>query len=181
MVPSGPPESTILHPGDIGAAPYQSLAPQQPELALSRHASGDATAVRWLVEDKIRNSTTEAGPREKRRQRSRANDPFPVKLLRLLSDTESNGNEHIVSFTPSGHAFLVHKPNEFMRDIAPKYFRQKKFSSFTRQLNMYGFEKLNHGSDKGAFSHANFQRGEPELCSHIVARVTEDYRSTRAL
>lgn len=68
-----------------------------------------------------------------------------------------------------------------MRDIAPKYFRQKKFSSFTRQLNMYGFEKVSNGSDKGAFSHPDFQRGKPELCTRIVARVPEDYRSARAL
>jgi hypothetical protein len=179
--PRGPPESTIFHPGDIAAAPSQSLTPQQPEVALSRHGSGDAAAAKWLVEDKIRYSTTQAGPREKRRQRSRVNDPFPVKLMRLLSETEFDGNEHIVSFTPSGHAFQVHKPNEFMRDVAPKYFRQKKFSSFTRQLNMYGFEKVNHGSDKSAFSHPDFQRGKPELCSRIVARIPEDYRSARAL
>jgi hypothetical protein len=179
MVPSVPSDSTIFHPSNIAAAPYQSLPP--PEVAFPLHEVGDAAAARALVEDKIRYSTTEAGPREKRRQRSRVNDPFPVKLLRLLSEVESNGNEHVVSFTPSGLAFQVHKPNEFMQDVAPKYFRQKKFSSFTRQLNMYGFEKVNHGPDKGSFSHADFQRGKPELCTRILARIPEDYRSARAL
>jgi hypothetical protein len=66
-----------------------------------------------------------------------------------------------------------------MKEIAHKYFRQKFFSSFTRQLNSYGFEKLTSGPDEGAFAHAKFQREKIELCKSIDARAPEDYRGTR--
>jgi hypothetical protein len=128
----------------------------------------------------MRPSDTEVNPREKRRQLTRASEPFPVRLFRLLSDLESSEeNQDIASFTASGQAFEIFKPVEFMKDVAPRYFRQKHYSSFTRQLNCYGFHKVSRGPDMGAFCHQKFQRDKPELCKGITAKVTEDYQSAR--
>merc|ERR1719229_71471 len=38
---------------------------------------------------------------------------FPFKLHRLLEDAEKNGHASIISWTPSGRAFKIHKPKEF--------------------------------------------------------------------
>jgi hypothetical protein len=92
---------------------------------------------------------------------------FPGKLYRLLAEAERDGNTHIVSFTPDGRAFKINDPNAFIKDVSPKYFRQSLLSSFVRQLNFYGFDRLSHGPDLGAFAHPCFIRGRPELLDRI--------------
>jgi hypothetical protein len=92
---------------------------------------------------------------------------FPGKLYRLLAEAERDGNTHIVSFTPDGRAFKINDPGAFIKDVSPKYFRQSLMSSFVRQLNFYGFDRLSHGPDLGAFAHPYFVRGRPELLDRI--------------
>jgi hypothetical protein len=92
---------------------------------------------------------------------------FPGKLYRLLAEAERDGNTHIVSFTKDGRAFKINDPNAFIKDLSPKYFRQSLLSSFVRQLNFYGFDRLSHGPDLGAFAHPCFIRGRPELLDRI--------------
>jgi hypothetical protein len=158
----------------------QYFPSQHGSLSCPQQQGTEALEAIALVEASMRPSDAEVNPREKRRQLTRASDPFPVRLFRLLSDLESSGEDQdIASFTASGQAFQILKPPEFMKDVAPRYFRQKHYSSFTRQLNCYGFHKVSHGPDKGAFCHPKFQRDKPELCKGITAKVTEDYRSAR--
>jgi hypothetical protein len=92
---------------------------------------------------------------------------FPGKLYRLLAEAERDGSTHIVSFTPDGRAFKINNPSAFIKDVSPKYFRQSLMSSFVRQLNFYGFDRLSHGPDLGAFAHPYFIRGRPELLDRI--------------
>jgi hypothetical protein len=75
---------------------------------------------------------------------------FPWALHCLLEDAAKNGNDNIISWTPSGIAFKVHKRDDFMKQILPKYFRQTKFKSFVRQLNLWGFTFVDQGPDKGS-------------------------------
>lgn len=50
-------------------------------------------------------------------------------------------------------SFVVHDRKEFVRILMPKFFAMSKFSSFQRQLNLYGFERITHGIDtKGGSS-----------------------------
>jgi hypothetical protein len=47
-----------------------------------------------------------------------------------------------------------------MSEIVPKFFAQSKFESFTRQLNGWGFKRLQQpGNDHNAYYHEYFQRG----------------------
>jgi hypothetical protein len=92
---------------------------------------------------------------------------FPGKLYRLLAEAERDGITHIVSFTPDGRAFKINNPDAFIKDVSPRYFRQSLLSSFVRQLNFYGFDRLSHGPDLGAFTHPYFIRGRPELLDRI--------------
>ena len=38
--------------------------------------------------------------------------------------------------------FVVKAQETFEREIIPQYFNHNKFSSFARQLNFYGFRKM---------------------------------------
>jgi hypothetical protein len=50
--------------------------------------------------------------------------PFPLKLHRMLSEAEEQGNEHIVSWLPDGRSFLVHNPEKFVEIVLPSHFKQ---------------------------------------------------------
>jgi len=94
--------------------------------------------------------------------------PFPVLLHRMLEGTEHDSQSHIVGWKPHGRAFCVFDSEEFVQQVMPKYFRQSKISSFQRQLNLYGFTRLNAmGRDKGAYYHELFLRGRPNLALRI--------------
>lgn len=75
---------------------------------------------------------------------------FPFALHRLLDEAEKDGDLDIVSWRPSGTAFQVHKRDQFMKKILPKYFKQSKFKSFVRQLNLWGYTIIDKGPDKGS-------------------------------
>lgn len=51
------------------------------------------------------------------------------------------------------------------------YFRQTKYSSFQRQLNIYEFQRISTGPDKNAYYHLSFQRGKNDLLP-LIKRVT---------
>lgn len=101
----------------------------------------------------------------------KASNGFPAKLHRMLTDIEEadNGLETVVSWASHGRSFMVRNKKTFISDIMPKYFYQLKYNSFQRQLNLYGFRKIqNQGQDKGSFYHEFFLRGMPDLANLIT-------------
>lgn len=96
---------------------------------------------------------------------------FPAKLMFLLQSVEDENLSHIVSWQPHGRAFMVHNQKEFQRQILPRWFRQTKYSSFQRQLNIYEFKRISTGPDKNGYYHLSFQRGKFDLLPRIK-RVT---------
>ena len=94
--------------------------------------------------------------------------PFPLKLHELLEKAEEEGLNNIVSWQPHGRAFVVHKPKEFVTGIMHRFFRQTKLTSFQRQLNLYGFNRLTKGPDSGGYYHELFVRGRPYLTKRMI-------------
>lgn len=105
-------------------------------------------------------------------------EPFPVRLHRLILKAEDSGQDRIISFTFTGRAFRIHKPQDLSDDILPRYFRSQHLSSFKRQLNLYGFERIPRGPEEGAFMHPLFRRDCPELAAQIT-KVDKDTTSRR--
>lgn len=64
----------------------------------------------------------------------RANDAFPFKLYRILERASEDGTDCIISFFPHGCSFAIHKAQEFVTEILPKYFTSTRLSSFQRQV-----------------------------------------------
>jgi hypothetical protein len=158
---------------------YQQLQQNDRAVLPDTHRQASAGASRFLsVSDNASmppdgftepvNASSSGAPT---RRRQRKKEAFPGKLYRLLADVESRGNGHIISFTPNGNAFKIHNPDAFMKDVAPHYFHQTHFTSFVRQLNLYGFDRVSHGHERGAFIHPNFLRGHELLASEIQRQI----------
>lgn len=92
--------------------------------------------------------------------------PFPLKLHAILTEIENEGLSHIVSWQPHGRCFAVHKPSEFTK-LLPKYFKLSKLASFQRQLNLYGFQRLTRGRDRGGYYHELFLRSKHYMAHNI--------------
>jgi hypothetical protein len=88
---------------------------------------------------------------------------FPQKLFMLL-EKES---PEIISWIPNGKGFRINNIDEFQSSIIPKYFKHTKFTSFQRQLNLYGFRRVTRGEDQGAYFHPKFIYGRSDYVYEI--------------
>jgi hypothetical protein len=89
------------------------------------------------------------------------NMQFPMKLHVLLQNAELKGVTSIISWLPDGRSFKVHNKDKFSKLIMPEYFTASKYKSFQRSLNLWGFETVSKGPEKGVCSHPFFVRGDP--------------------
>ena len=90
---------------------------------------------------------------------------FPGTLHVLLSQPSTGTS---ICWLPHGRAFIVKNSSKLESEVLPRYFKQTKFKSFIRQLNKWGFKRLNRkGSDEGAYYHELFLRGMPWLITSM--------------
>jgi hypothetical protein len=89
----------------------------------------------------------------------------------MLEDMAGGGSKNIVSWQPHGKAFRVHQPEVFAGRIIPRYFKQSKYKSFQRQLNIYGFRRILKGLDKGAYYHTLFIRNKKSMSLRMTRQI----------
>lgn len=58
----------------------------------------------------------------------------------------------------SKDVFVVTDSDELSKNVLGRYFKHHNFSSFIRQLNIYGFEKVKTEENNHYYHHAHFIR-----------------------
>ncbi|XP_065064683.1 heat shock factor protein-like isoform X2 [Rhopilema esculentum] len=110
---------------------------------------------------------------------------FVLKLWKLVEDPNV---DEMISWSKEGTAFCVHDPVSFAKDVLPHYFKHNNFTSFVRQLNMYGFKKLvstDHGGIKSdnpewEFHHPYFAREKSELLELVKRKVHPEEKKIKS-
>mmetsp|Transcript_23287 Transcript_23287/g.43233 ORF Transcript_23287/g.43233 Transcript_23287/m.43233 type:complete len:534 (-) Transcript_23287:471-2072(-) len=92
---------------------------------------------------------------------------FPFKLYEMMQDAGKCGFEDVVSWQPTNSSFKVYDTNRFVKEIMPKYFKQTRYKSFQRQLNIYGFQRIHDGPHRGGYHHPYFLKDNPQLLKLI--------------
>ncbi|KAG8754785.1 hypothetical protein FRC14_004641 [Serendipita sp. 396] len=104
---------------------------------------------------------------------------FVHKLHLMISDPKA---ADFIWWTELGASFIVSSAGEFSREILGQHFKHNNFASFVRQLNMYGFHKINRtprnqrvqsDAQQWEFSHPKFLRGRLDLLEDIRRRPVE--------
>ncbi|KAK0533410.1 Flocculation suppression protein [Tilletia horrida] len=116
------------------------------------------------------------------RKSAKQQPSFVNKLYSMLEDERI---AHMISWAPSGTVFSVANPSVFSKVVLPQWFKHSNWQSFVRQLNMYGFNKVNQTFQGDPideiqvweFRHPRFRRGELHLLNDIKRKNSRQKRA----
>uniref|UniRef100_A0A7S4HP94 HSF-type DNA-binding domain-containing protein n=1 Tax=Vannella robusta TaxID=1487602 RepID=A0A7S4HP94_9EUKA len=94
--------------------------------------------------------------------------PFIRKTYDLVSDESLS---HIITWSSTSDSFVILNPSTLESEVLPKIFKHNNLNSFVRQLNTYGFKKIQKkGSKDAEFKHKLFIKGQEKLLPFINRR-----------
>lgn len=130
-----------------------------------------------------RNQMMLSNPSKKKKELNgpKTRPAFVMKIWSMVNDPE---NQEYIRWNEDGETFQVFHREEFMKSILPKYFKHNNFASFVRQLNMYGWHKVQdvtsgsmakdekNQEEIWQFKNPSFIRGREDLLDKIVRNKT---------
>mmetsp|Transcript_19727 Transcript_19727/g.29199 ORF Transcript_19727/g.29199 Transcript_19727/m.29199 type:complete len:202 (-) Transcript_19727:1-606(-) len=118
--------------------------------------------------------TMRAQPRRRKESSSKGDEPV---FLRKTYDMINSCDDDLACWSEKGDTFIIKNPDKFASEVIPTFFKHRKFSSFVRQLNFYGFRKVksvsaleSEGESRSQwweFKHELFTKNTPNNLSEI--------------
>ncbi|KAI0771877.1 HSF-type DNA-binding-domain-containing protein [Trametes elegans] len=162
--------SNVVYPPQLLPSQQQSSLPDPPQSAHSTDAHSQSPS-----EDNPTIPKQEGAPQQ---QPAKPQATFLTKLYALLERPE---NHHMIRWDPAGEHIIVERPEQLALHVLPSVYRQSRFASFSRQLNIYGFmRKVNlrnvdpaiDDPDASTWSHPTLNRhSPPEVVANFKRRV----------
>ena len=92
--------------------------------------------------------------RKKTRSRKRKSETFLSKLYDILNDDK---HKNTISWDLEGKKIVIFDSMKLCKEILPKFYKHRNYSSFIRQLNLYGFRKTKGINENlEIYEHKNF-------------------------
>ncbi|KAJ3081354.1 stress-responsive transcription factor hsf1 [Quaeritorhiza haematococci] len=108
----------------------------------------------------------------------------PAFLNKLYNMVNDPSTDDLIHWSEDGTTFIVQRHEDFAKEVLPRFFKHNNFSSFVRQLNMYGFHKVPHLHDKvlqpegdaeiWEFANQHFQRNQPDLLCLVTRKKSRE-------
>ncbi|KAL3791597.1 hypothetical protein HJC23_012187 [Cyclotella cryptica] len=89
---------------------------------------------------------------------------FPFILHDVVCDPATDDCIH---WLPDGKLFLICDKKKFAKTVLPKFPGNGVFTSFTRRLKRWGFQRISSGPQIGAYKNENFMKGDKERINNI--------------
>lgn len=110
------------------------------------------------------------------------------KLTHFISQTydllEANNPKasyrKVLSWSDKGDTFIIHNIEKF-KVILPRYFKTTNYTSFLRQLNLYGFKKIKSDMPVHEFYHPSFRKNNINNLYKIVRRPQHKAKNRRKI
>ncbi|KAG1715921.1 hypothetical protein ID866_1210 [Astraeus odoratus] len=153
------------------------LYPQQPSANAHSSSSNDSPT----EESPPHGSTLKVHEQQQPPPQKTESKPQATFLTKLYALLERPENHHMIRWDPAGEHIIVERPEQLALHVLPSVYRQSRFASFSRQLNIYGFmRKVNlrnvdpaiDDPDASTWSHPTLNRhSPPEVVANFKRRV----------
>ena len=176
-------DANRLLSGAVSAIPPASTAMDRLS-PLERLAVERALVARSLARDPAPHGSLDAfaaprrdhGPGHGQAVPALANMNFPETLFAVLSCPHYEG---ILAWLPHGRGFLVRDKRAFADVVLPRHFDGAKFTSFTRRLKRWNFDRVPRGPELGAYYNKHFVRGQLDLVQKMQYRAGGQFEEGR--